>query len=566
MIIDQIVGTEKLSYGPLDNFWYGPTAPRTLAGVDVNEQIALTLSTCWAATRLLCGTAGHLPLYLMRPTGSGGFERAADEKLYQKLHYAPNPEMSSMMFRASAVNQQVNYGNCIAEIERNGRGELENLWPIHISRVEMRLDGNNRLFYRVHNNDGSHTDLNYDDVFHVPSMMSDDGRWGKGVVRAARESIGHALATQRYGSGFFGSGGRPTGVLKHPNKMDKEARMNLRREWNEIYGGPDSPNKVAVLWEGMDYLGITTSPEDMQFIQSQQHNVEEICRWYGAPPHMVQHLLRATFNNIEHLGIDFVTYTMRPWLVLWESEIWRKLLTQEQRDAGYFAKFSAEILMRGDQATRTAASVSKFFNGEITLNEWREDDGMNPIGPLGDVHFVQAAMMPLELAVKGPQQALPAPAGSDPAPQEPEDQATPEETEEDKQQELSIHAAAVDVLADIVGVMLDKEVKEAIHAAKTPHKFLSWLDSFYDDHAGRMKQALAKPIRACVLSSRKPLIVDEMLSAAVSAHIKGSREALLEAAGGPPEGFAGAVDSCVTNWKRTEVVDLLSGVKNVERC
>src|ERR1043166_10163840 len=103
-----------------------------------------------------------------------------------------------MMWRATKVNQQVNYGNCISEIERDGRDNVHALWPIHVSRVELLTDKeSSKLFYRVRNNNGTHEDLPYEDVFHVPSFISDDGRWGKGVIRHARETIGKALATQR---------------------------------------------------------------------------------------------------------------------------------------------------------------------------------------------------------------------------------------------------------------------------------------------------------------------------------------------------------------------------------
>lgn len=564
MIIDRLVPAKYLSHGPLDSFWYGTPGRRTLAGVEVNEQIAMTYSACWAATRLLAGTAACLPFSLYQRLPDGSQRTCEDDPLHAIVHDTPNPEMSSTLWRAAKFAQQVNYGNCFSEIERNGLGQVCHLWPIHASRVRLMTNDADCLYYEVRNNDGAVTPLPYSDMLHPPSMMTDDGRWGKGVIRNARETIGHALATEKYGAGWFGSGGKPTAVLKHPTQMDAEARANLRREWNEIYGGPDNPNKVAVLWEGVTYESIATSPEDSQFIASRQHNIEEVARWYGVPPHLIGHLLRSTNNNIEAQGIEYVKYSLMPWLKIWEQECGRKLLTKHQREAGYYFEFNVDALERGDLASRTAALVQQFFNGALTLNQWAKIENRPPIGPLGDLHFVQQAMTTLENAAKGPQPGapippvvVPQPYQAPPAPPAAAPTVSPEPASDPNQAVL--HSATLDVLEGIVSVMLDREAKDAQEAAKTPAKFLAWLDAFYDEHENRMRKALARPIRACVLASRKPLIVDETIGTAVKAHIAAGRAALLEAAGATPDEFPRAVQKCVSNWKRTEIIDLLKG-------
>lgn len=551
MILEQLTVPPN---GPADDFWYGDVVQRTRAGVDVDEKTAMNYSVCWAATRLLAGTSAALPLNLMKSRPGGGSDLRDDKRLHTLLHDAPNPEMSSMMWRSTEFAQQINWGNCYNEIERDGAGEILNLWPIHASRVTLRQRSDTaELVYVVKNDKGGETQLKYADVFHVPSVISDDGRVGKGVIRNARESIGHAIATERYGGSWFGNGGRLSGVLEHPNKMDREARANLRREWNEIYHDPNAPQKTAVLWEGMKYTAIGSTPEDSQFLESRQFAVEDIARWYGVPPHLIGHLLRSTFNNIEHQGIEFVKYSLLQWLKLWEQEIWRKLLTDKERKQGYYAKFVVDGLERGDLTSRTAALAQQFFNGAITLNQWAELEDREPIGPLGEMHFIQSSMVPLEIAAEGPQEpAAPGqPAGE---PDKKEDEPA-DDTQEKK--EAAITAATFDVLSDIVEVMLDRESQAAIQAAKKPAEFLSWLDKFYADHATRLQKALARPIRACVLASGEPLIVDETIRLSVAAHVEASRNALLDAAGGKPESFASDVEKCVTGWKRTEIADLL---------
>jgi HK97 family phage portal protein len=433
--------------------------------------------------------------------------------------------------------------------------------------VTIENDEDGEMFYRVRNNHGKPTDLERHEVFHVPSWMSDDGIVGKGVVRHAREAIGHALATDRYGASFFSGGGRPQAVLKHKEKLDKEARKNLREEWNAIYGNQSTQNKTAVLGEGIEYESIATSPEDNQFLQSRQFNIEEICRWYGVPPHLVDHLLRATFNNIEHLGIDFVKYKLIRWLKIWEVEVWRKLLTKDERQRMY-AKHNVDALERGDLTSRTAAMAQQFFNGKRTLNEWRETEDESSIGPLGDIHFVQSAMIPLSLAAEGKGGSVqPQPPANEPVkpPLPPEEEEETEEEEPDDGAKLTasgqrvVYQATLGVLEEIVGIMLDKESSAAIQASKKPGQFLAWLDSFYEDHAARMTKALARPIRACVLASGEPLIVAEVLDDAVQRHIQASKAAILEASSGPPEEFTESIAKCVTNWNRNEILNLLSG-------
>lgn len=389
---------------PLDDFWYHPVGRQTGAGVDVDENSALTYSACWAATRLLAGTGGWLPLNLYRRLPGGGKEIASDHPLHTILHDAPNREMTSMMFRCRGINQQVNQGNTYAEIVRNPLGKVAALWPIHSSRVTPCRDAAGNLIYEVKvGTNAKPIHLDAADVLHVPAMVSKDGISGIGVVDNARESIGLGMAQVRHGATFFGNGARPGIVVTHPNKLSPEARSNFRREWAEIHEGPQNAHKMALLQEGADIKPFGFNMEQAQFIEGNQWSIEDVARWYGVPPHMIQHLLRATFNNIEQMGIDFVTYSLMPWLCLWEQECNRKLLTAEERKV-YFVKFNVDALMRGDMASRTAASVQQVFNGLLTLNQWAEREDMNPIGPLGDLHFVQSAMVPLEIAAKGPQE------------------------------------------------------------------------------------------------------------------------------------------------------------------
>lgn len=272
--------------------WLGGS--NTLAGVPVDENTAMNYAACWAATRWITASISHLPFNLYREKPGGGKEIAWSHPVQRLIYAQPNRGQSAMMFRASMLQQQINAGNCYAEIERTNGGQVVALHPVHFSRVTVK-DGDDGYVYEVRNRKGGASTVDEADMFHVPSLISEDGIIGKGVVRAARESIGFGIGTERHGAAYFGNGARPNVLLKHPGKLSDNARTNLRSEWVDTHGGPDKSGKPAVLQEGMEAQILSISPEDSQFLQTRQHNVEEIARWYGVPPHKIQHLLRATF-------------------------------------------------------------------------------------------------------------------------------------------------------------------------------------------------------------------------------------------------------------------------------
>ena len=417
---------EALALNPSDDRYYEPntgyvSARPTLAGVRVDEGTAFNYSVCWAATRLLAGTAGWLPFNLYKKLPSGGAEIDSTHPVHRLIHRRPNKDMGSMMFRGRGVNHQVNWGNCFAEIIRTNGGTPVSLEPIHPWRIppsNIRRDDDGSLVYLVYrpNGVGQPQRVKQENMFHVPSIISDDGIIGKGVIANAREAIGKAIGTQRRGASAINHGGAPPLALKGAKFKTKEDQQDFRRQINEVHGGPDNAGKWLLLPTDTEVQMLGFSLEDSQFIESEQFDIEEVARWYGVPPHLVGHLLRATFNNIEELGVSFVRYSLIQWLKLWEQETASKLLTLREQETHY-AKFVVDALERGNLANRTEAAVKKFFNGHWTLNDWAEKEDMNPVTEtveidgetknLGDIRFVQQAMIPLAMAAKGPQQAAP---------------------------------------------------------------------------------------------------------------------------------------------------------------
>jgi HK97 family phage portal protein len=572
----------SLSPSPRDDFWYGPARRMTVAGVEVDESAALTYSACWAATRLLATSGSMIPLKLFRKLPGGGSEPASDSRRYYLVHDQINPDMTPMMFRSTRLAQQINWGNCFGEIEFARGGQAVAIHPIHPRRIpkdNIKRDGGG-IYYLVNNDDGTKTRLEAWEVFHVPSPISDDGIWGLGVVEHARLTIGFGIATETQGAAYMGNSARPTVVIEGGKFKDKTEREEYRRQWSEVYGGPANNAKPALMPPEAKLHTLAFSAEDSQFLQTRQHNVEEIARWYGVPPHLIGHLLRSTYNNIEHQSLEFVKYSLMPWLVLWEQELNRKLLSPEERRTLFF-RHVVDGLERGDLTTRTQALKEQFFNGKITLNEWRALDDQNPIGPEGDLHFVQQAMIPLEIAAKGPQQ--PAATQTEPDEADEESEESPDEEEMaarmgktiemltavndrlaavESTRHEHIAAATLDVVEDVLRLMLERESRDATEAARQPSSFLKWMDDFYAGHAKRMHLAMAKPLKACLVAAGAGEAIDDKVAAAIGLHITAGREALLQAASVQADQFPKSVESCVSTWQRNEIITYLGAFTN----
>jgi HK97 family phage portal protein len=402
--------------------WMPSTRMRTASSVLVDEEVAMTYSAVWCATRVIADPLSFLPLILYRKTSDDDRRQATEHPLFEILKSMPNPDMGSVAFREARFDHQINWGNAFAEIEwdnslRPGRPRTRvlALWPIHPSRVRPVWPGESSYEkgyrYRIRGNDNQDVLLLPGEMLHVPGVFPQDGIWGKGVIQYARESIGSGLATERYGAAFFGSGGHPKGVINAPGMKDPAARRAFRSEWKEIYSSPDA-GELAVLPIEVKYQQLSLSNEDNQFLETRKFGIDEIARWYKVPPHKLASLDRATHSNIEQQEIDFVVYSLLPWARKWEEQIKQKLLLPEERDE-YYAEFLFAALLRGDTETRYRAYDIAIRAGFLTINEARRLENLNGIGPAGDLHFVPLNMTTAEAMLRLANATPPAAADED---------------------------------------------------------------------------------------------------------------------------------------------------------
>ena len=351
------------------------------SGEKVDESSALQISTVYACVRLLAETVASLPLHLYRYTDEGK-ERATDHPLYKILYRQSNPEMTSFSFRETIMTHLLLWGNAYAQIIRDGKNGVLGLYPLLPENVEIDRMESGELYYIYH----AYTDevpgennkditFRRDEILHIPGLGF-NGLVGFSPIALMKNALGTTLAVERYGSSFFKNGAQPIGVLEHPGVLKNPER--IRENWADVYGGPRNAHKVAVLEEGMSYKPISLPPEDSQFLSTREFGVEEICRIFRVPPHMVQDLKRATFNNIEHQSIDFVMHTIMPWLVRIEQGIIKDVLVEEEQDE-YFPKFNVDGLLRGDYKSRMEGYAIGFSNGFLSPNCIRKLEDMDPI-------------------------------------------------------------------------------------------------------------------------------------------------------------------------------------------
>lgn len=372
----------------------------TRTGVAVTEWTALTYSAVWAATRILAESESTLPLLLYQRQAKGRL-RADKHIAYNLVHDQPNSEMTPTVFRETLMAHVLLWGNGYAEIERNNLGQPINLWPITPNRCIADRDKSGKIGYIVRKQDGGASYIKAEDMLHIPGLGF-DGVMGYSVVTMARECIGLGLATEAFGATFFGNGTMPGGIIEHPGRLTEQASRNFRESWQMLHQGVDRAHRIAMLEEGAKWRQISVSPEDSQFLATRQFNTIEIARWFNIPPHLLRDLTNATYSNIEQQGIDFVTYSLRPWLIRVEQELNRKLLTPEERSTYYFEHL-VDALLRGDTQTRFSTYATARQWGWLNIDEIREKENLNPLpNGAGQVYLSPANMLPADMVGKMP--------------------------------------------------------------------------------------------------------------------------------------------------------------------
>jgi HK97 family phage portal protein len=403
-----LTGKISAARGAGDDFWYSPigTVGGTVAGASVNADTAIRLSTVYKCIRIRAETIGMLPLQVYRRLPGGGKEADDSHPLAKLLHDRPNPWQTSMQWRQMMQAHLDLRGNAYSRIVYKGN-RVEMLVPMHPDRVtvEVMSTGNPRFVYRE--SDGRERKLVFGEVLHLAGL-SVDGYLGMNPIEAEREAIGAAMASRDYGAAFFKNHARAPTWVKFPGKFGSDdQRRAFSTKFSQAFGSLNS-GKTPVLEQGMELHALPISNVDAQFIEARKMQDIDIAGLFRMPPHKLGILDRATWGNIEHQQLDFVTDAILPSCVAWEQALLRDL----EFGDGFFAEFKVAMLLRGDTKTRYEAFGRAILDGWMTRNEARSMENLNPLPGL------DRPLMPLNTApvdedgnVQAPED--PEPAGAD---------------------------------------------------------------------------------------------------------------------------------------------------------
>lgn len=493
--------------------------PRVAAGVRVSPEAALSLGTYFACLRALSEDEAKIPLGVFEALEVGPQKRGKrllqKHRVTQLVGLQPNEEMGAIAFRETLTHHAMGWGGGFAEIEREIGGEQRPLalWPIHPSRVQIWRDPQTLLlWYRVWA-DERHRDkrvmmLRPENVFHVHGLGW-DGLQGYSIAQLGAQDFGVGLAQQQYAAAFYGNNTQIGGVLQHPKKLGKDGLRNLRRSWRKKYGGPARAFTPAILEEGMEWKPTSIPNRDAQFIEALKLGVVAICRWFRVPPHKVASLDRATFSNIEQQALEYVNDALMPWLVRWEQEIARKLLTPAERLQGMHARHITRELLRGDSVSRAAFHRTMVNISAMSPNDVRDEHEYNPVeDPAMDGYYLQTNMGPTTKIFEGTLQPTGAQTVNDPdADDTPGDDSgqAPDVPDDGSDAAVLFEASAASQLPVFLeaATRVARREANAVKRAATRFDgdgegFDAWADTFFARSAAIVVEIFTPPLQALV--------------------------------------------------------------------
>ena len=370
------------------SFMFGGTS----SGKAVNETTAMQTSAVYACVRILAEAVAGLPLHVYERIDGGGKNIKRDHPLYRLLHDEPNSEMTSFVFRETLMSHLLLWGNAYAQIIRDGWGYPTALYPLLPNNMSVDRNANGKIVYTYRSENGEKK-LGRENILHIPGLGF-DGLVGYSPIAMAKNAVGMSIATEEYGAKFFANGANPGGVLEHPSIIKDIQRV--KDSWNAGYQGSSNAHKVAILEEGMKFNAIGIPPEAAQFLETRKFQINEIARIFRVPPHMVGDLEKSSFSNIEQQSLEFVKYTLDPWVVRWEQSLQQSLLLPGEK-ASVYIKFNVDGLLRGDYASRMQGYSTGIQNGFMSVNDVRALEDMNllPDEEGGNLHFVNGNMVKL---------------------------------------------------------------------------------------------------------------------------------------------------------------------------
>ena len=482
---------------------------QTATGVTVTPDTAMRVTGALACIRTIADTEASLPYFTYRRLERGK-EKASEHYLYPILHDIANPEMSAFTFRRTLTAHCASRGNGLAEIEFDGGGRVKALWPLNPDKISMyRQPGTRKLIYVVtlpESEGGGESVLKAERVFHL-KWLSQNGLWAMSPVEIAAESIGISLAAQEFTGRFFANDASPRGVLEAPGALSDKAYERLEASWDDKHGGLENRHRLAILEEGLKFNPVSLSPQDVMLLDLMKFGIEDVGRIWGISSDMLNLPgASSTYASVEQFGIRFTTHTIRPWVVNWDQEVNRSLLTENERKT-YFVEHDLNGLLRGDFATRMRGYQTAVVGGWQTRNEVREKENENPLDGLDE------PLLPLNMSTVADVEEEKEKPEEEPQPTEPVvvvAESQPPEEDENQVPEDNQRAALLPIFEDIFQRIRRRESHDIEAAQKRckddAHKFEQWVNEFMSgDHCQFVALQLLPALRAqAALNGKTP--------------------------------------------------------------
>lgn len=348
----------------------------------VSPDLAMKLSAVYACVYVLSSSVAQLPLHVKRKSGDK-VDTVKDHPAYYLLHDSPNAWQTSYKLREYAQSSVLLYGNAYIHIVRDKNGEVVSLESLEPWKVQLLKNGSRHVY--AYYGDDKTMSLSPDDVLHIKSL-GPSIKTGKSVIQTHAETIGLGLDARKFASGFFGGNARPAGILSVKTPLNSNAWENFKKMWQTAQEKLRSEeNKTILLPAELDYKALTVSPVDTELLSMMKLNRSEIAGIFNVPAHMINDLEKATFSNISEQTIQFIRFSVMPWVVNWEQELNRKIFTEAERKAGYFVKFNLAGIMRGTAGERATFYHAAITDGWMSRNEVRQLEDMNPVDGLDEM-------------------------------------------------------------------------------------------------------------------------------------------------------------------------------------
>ena len=376
------------------------------SGTYVNENTAMQTTAVYACVRVIAEAVASLPVHIYQ-NDERGARLVPGHPLHVLLNLSPNPDMTNFVLLETIMHHLLLWGNAYCQLLRDGTGRVKFIYPLLPGKMDVSRNDKGEIYYtywrdrdetRPKEESGGVT-LRKEDVLHIPGL-SYDGMVGYSPIALAKNAVGLAIATEEYGAGFFANNANPGGILEHPGALKKPE--NIRDSWEALYKGSSRSHRLAVLEEGLTFKQVSVPPEQAQFLQTRKYQLNEIARIFRVPPHMVGDLEKSSFSNIEQQSLEFVKYTVEPWVIRLEKSLCKSLLMPSEW-GNIYIKFSLDGLLRGDYETRMKGYAIGIQNGFMSPNDARRLEDMNliPAEDGGDSYLVNGNMISVKKAAFG---------------------------------------------------------------------------------------------------------------------------------------------------------------------